>query len=746
MGYLVGLPARINNRLSNSIHSIIPSAFFLLLLLLTLCIKTTSGVTPQQQKCLICSPDIVVPTDTNQCGAVVNFPIPNTNSCRTGVTLSFSQQPGSFFPTGSTIVTISAFSGSTLIDQCSFTINVVDREAPKIACPSDIVATLSPGQATAVINFPNPVITDNCGLSRFTFSPASGFAFPIGNTTVTLTAFDQAGNRSSCTFNVLVIDQEPPKLTCPNDLSVKALPGDCFATVTFPPVTVSDNSNFTSIIYTPPSGSRLPIGKTLVQVTARDFSGNVANCSFNVTVNSADPLRINCPGDITVTANNGQCGAIVNYPIPTINNACAGSKVSSSPSTGSFFPLGKTLVTVTASDATGAKATCTFNVLVNSAQPPQISCPLDITTSTVNEDCTAKVDYPPITIVNDCLGSTIDYSIPSGSIFKIGQTPVTVTATDASGNKSSCTFNVKVTSSPILVLKLEDEALALNFGPLNARRKPKKLPPFRMFTMENRGCVPLQAAFASVLRTGNDVIRQRITNPDDSQLFTIQADQPDRTGQKIAIGSMISLMPKEKRTFFILFQPLIPPVNTGTGALKAQDVLPSIVTSQVTIAQSTDMPVTIPLIGRLSLEVNLIDPINPSRTPVALFTRNGDEFTTEFSVYDANLDVNKAVFQFFNSSGQPVDQPITVDLSQALQQSALLRGQSFTIVQKFTGASTHPDYNSVQVTVFDSTSNATIKSGGITPSAAVNTTLIDPLSGIKENKLVLPALNLTLFK
>ena len=48
--------------------------------------------------------------------------------------------------------------------------------------------------------------TDNCAVTNVMSSPASGFAFPVGVTTVTNTARDSSGNSSTCTFTVTVLD------------------------------------------------------------------------------------------------------------------------------------------------------------------------------------------------------------------------------------------------------------------------------------------------------------------------------------------------------------------------------------------------------------------------------------------------------------------------------------------------------------------------------------------------------------
>ncbi|MBI4854932.1 MAG: HYR domain-containing protein [Acidobacteria bacterium] len=732
------LPNSINQKSPNTSHFII-WVVLLLFVLLVFFAKTASGAIIQQQQCLTCPENIIATVDPNMCGANVTFPPPNINGCPTSATLTFSHPSGTFFPVGKTTVTVTASLSGQTVGQCSFTITVIDNEPPKITCPTDIIVNNSPGQASALVNFPSPRAMDNCGINRVVFDPPTGSLFPIGTTTVSLTAFDTSGNRAACFFRVIVLDQEPPRITCPANFTVSTSAGTCSAKVVYPAIEASDNSQFTSVTYLPPSGSFLPLGTTVVQVTATDRSGNTATCSFSVTVGSGEPLKINCPADILLTATNGQCGMVVNYPTPTVNNACEGVNITSFPASGTFFPLGTTLVIVTATDLTGAKATCTFNIKVNSSQPPQLACPEDIKVNTFGEDCAIRVDYPSAIVTNGCLDTKIEYSIPSGSLFAVGKTPVTVTATDLAGNKSTCAFIVEVVGVPILRLRVENNNLPLIFGPTSARSKPKKLSLFRMFELENIGCGPASMLFASMLRLGDDVDNQRIVNTDDRNLFIIQAGSPDRSGQRIDMGSNIVLEAKEKRTFFVLFQPLIPPVSDNIENLSAREVLPQALISRFTITQEATPPIEIPLVGKVLTEVKLIDPLDPRRAPKVSFSRNGDIFTVEFSVYDSNLDVNRATFQFFNSNGQAIDQAITVNLTQALQESRLLRGQSFTVEQQFTGASDHLEYNKVQVTVFDSSTSATAQSNGLT-----NITLANPLVNSSENKIVLPVINLVI--
>jgi hypothetical protein len=78
---------------------------------------------------------------------------------------------------------------------------------PVIACPVNVVVTLPPNSMDTgmVVNYPSPSATDNCTASpTVTTSQASGTVFPVGLTTVNVTATDAANNKATCSFTVAV--------------------------------------------------------------------------------------------------------------------------------------------------------------------------------------------------------------------------------------------------------------------------------------------------------------------------------------------------------------------------------------------------------------------------------------------------------------------------------------------------------------------------------------------------------------
>jgi hypothetical protein len=158
-----------------------------------------------------------------------------------------------------------------------------------ITCPPTQTANTGPGatQCCAVVNYPAPTTTGTCG--TVTCSPPAGTCFPVGTTTVTCTT--TAG--PSCSFTVVVTDNTPPTITCPQDIIAVGNPGDFCVPVNFT-VTASDNcagvtiqcvnnANPSQIIT---SGFCFPLVPhcTTVKCTATDASANTAVCTFNVCV------------------------------------------------------------------------------------------------------------------------------------------------------------------------------------------------------------------------------------------------------------------------------------------------------------------------------------------------------------------------------------------------------------------------------------------------------------------------------
>jgi len=381
-----------------------------------------------------CPENLTQNTDAGLCSAVVNFTPTGSDNCSFGI--SSNPASGSVFGVGTTTVTATATDASGNTATCNFTVTVNDTQAPSITCPENIVQNTDAGLCSAVVNF-TPTGSDNCSFG-ISANPASGSVFAVGTTTVTATATDASGNTATCNFTVTVNDTQAPTVTCPENIVQSTDAGLCSAVVNFTP-TGSDNCSF-GISSNPASGAVFGVGATTVTATATDASGNTATCNFTVTVNDTQAPSITCPDNLTQNTDSGLCTAVVNFT-PTGSDNCSFG-ISSNPASGSVFGVGTTTVTATATDASGNTATCNFTVTVNDTQAPTVTCPENIVQSTDAGLCSAVVNFTPTGSDNCSFG--ISANPASGSVFGVGTTTVTATATDASGNTATCNFTVTV--------------------------------------------------------------------------------------------------------------------------------------------------------------------------------------------------------------------------------------------------------------------------------------------------------------
>jgi hypothetical protein len=174
--------------------------------------------------------------------------------------------------------------------------------APAITCPANITQSNDPGICGAVVNY-TVNYTAGCGEATVqqTSGLASGSIFPVGTTTNTFVVTDAAGGTATCSFTVIIIDNIAPVITCPASISKPTDAGTCGAVVSYS-VQFSDNCSGATIQQTAglASGAVFPTGTTTNSFTVTDASGNVASCSFSVTVVDQQAPTFTRPADITI--------------------------------------------------------------------------------------------------------------------------------------------------------------------------------------------------------------------------------------------------------------------------------------------------------------------------------------------------------------------------------------------------------------------------------------------------------------
>jgi hypothetical protein len=280
-----------------------------------------------------------------------------------------------------------------------------------------------------------------------TFSVAPAGPYALGSTLVTLSVSDGKVT-STATATITVVDTTAPEIACPADILVNSDAGVCGAVVVFTAPVGTDNCSGATTVQTSglPSGATFPTGTTVNTFVVTDGAGNQTSCSFTVTVKDSEAPQITCPADILVNNDAGVCGATVTFAAPSASDNCSVATVVQTAGlpSGSVFPTGTTVNTFEVTDSSGNESSCSFTVTVKDAEAPTITCPENIVASNNPDTCSRSNVVFEATASDNCPGVTVAYSIAPGSTFPVGVTPVTVTATDSSGNQTSCTFTVTI--------------------------------------------------------------------------------------------------------------------------------------------------------------------------------------------------------------------------------------------------------------------------------------------------------------
>ncbi|XP_033099723.1 uncharacterized protein LOC117103263, partial [Anneissia japonica] len=415
-----------------------------------------------------CPSDITQMSDMGSNTRSVNWTAPTaTDNSYDPPVVESSHSPEDIFEIGTTTVVYNFTDASDNQNQCTFDVTITDDEAPQfIDCPSDINAVTDNNLPTSFQMWDPPTATDNNGVPNVTESHTSPFDFAIMITNVTYVATDLSGNTAVCFFLVNITDQQNPNVTCPPLTEMNTTDGGNTAVVTWATPESSDNDDqVTGVTSSLMSGDTFNIGDTNVTVTATDTSGNTASCVFIVRIIDPEAPEIqDCPVNITVSADMDTNSTNVIWTPPTATDNDGTPDVNNNFSPSSRFEIGEYMVVYTFSDPSGNEATCTFIVTVTDDQDPEtMNCPNDIMNSTdIMSNTTSGITWIPPTYIDNSgqpVIVTISGSTDPPATFPIGETNVTYTATDESGNTDVCSFLVTITDdeSPIIITPCPDD-------------------------------------------------------------------------------------------------------------------------------------------------------------------------------------------------------------------------------------------------------------------------------------------------
>lgn len=417
------------------------------------CIAAVTVVDNQIPVFVNCPPNLTFNNAPGQCGGTPTWSIPTaSDNCNTSLVQIAGPFSGQFFFAVGVMSTVGykatdAFGNSV---NCLFTIQVKDTEAPVISCSGNIVTNATANLCGAIVTYATTSATDNCPNPTITqlAGPNSGAFFPTGTTFVSFRAADNAGNTTTCSFNVTVNDTQAPNITCSANIVRPADPNLCGTIVTYLATSATDNCSNPTVtrITGLASGSFFPVGVTVNTFRATDSNGLTATCSFTVTVNDNQPPTLNCAPNAVYNNDPGLCGATKTYALPTAVDNCSipGQPVLiSGLASGSFFPVGTTINVWRVADLSNNTSTCSVTITVNDVEKPKITCQADLLRGNDFGFCYAKLPNIGQPVFSD---NCAVYGLSNNSpiTFPVGSTTVLWTITDNHGNTNSCTQNVTI--------------------------------------------------------------------------------------------------------------------------------------------------------------------------------------------------------------------------------------------------------------------------------------------------------------
>ena len=399
----------------------------------------------------------------SSCGTTVSWTPPTASDNCVGFVLTGSAQSGDYFSLGTTTVVYTLVDAVGLSIQDSFDITVVDTISPVINTkPATLVLNSSGSASLNLSDVLATTTTDNCGVSSVVLGTSSFTCSDLGANTVTITATDVNGNTSTATATVTVIDNSAPAVSTQNVTVYLDANGSASISVSDVHSSSTDNCGVSGTTISQSTFGCSDLGANSVTVSSTDASGNVGTATAIVTViDTISPILVVPSSALVAYATSNSCGASVYFTGVSGSDNCSSPTLTYDYTSGATFNIGTTVVTATATDASGNAVSSTFNVtVIDTISPIIVGTPSTVTIVPDLNSCSSLVSWNTPSATDNC-GATLSSSSVSGSSFTTGTHTVTFTATDASGNTttSSLTFTVNDVVNPTITNLPNDTTL-----------------------------------------------------------------------------------------------------------------------------------------------------------------------------------------------------------------------------------------------------------------------------------------------
>ena len=348
--------------------------------------------------------------------------------------------PPAIFPLGETEVTFEATDAAGNTGTATSTVTVTDRTPPAVTPPAAITVAAQDANGAPATNpeiasfLQGATAADEVDgvLPAAADSPPG--IFPLGETAVTFSATDAAGNTGTATSTVTVVDRTPPVVTPPVPLTLSTIdpagiPATDSAVAAFllSATAVDDvDGSLPATAVGPPAV--FPVGATMVSFAATDSAGNTGTATSTLAVELEAP-------PLTLTLTEPAEGAIVGQTPVTVRGSV-------SDPTAMIAIRGRVLAPVDGAFETTVHLTEGWNTLTveaRQASGDEVSVTRSITLDTT----------PPVILIHGPQNHSIHTSSPIRLVGQVGDaSPVTCAVAGQAAPLAETWLNAEVSVGP----------------------------------------------------------------------------------------------------------------------------------------------------------------------------------------------------------------------------------------------------------------------------------------------------------
>ena len=400
--------------------------------------------------------DIVVQLDASGNASIVASQVNDGSSDECGIdNIAIDVSTFDCSNVGANTVELTVTDVNGNVSTCTSTVTIEDNVNPTALCQDITVQLDASGNASITAAQVDNGSSDNCVVASLSVDPNSFDCSNVGANTVTLTVTDVNGNTSTCTAQVTVEDNINPTAVC-QDITVQL---DASGNLTITSADIdggsADNCGIASLTIdggnTTQDFDCPQVGTNTVTLTVTDVNGNVSTCDATVTVqDTVSPsavcqditVQLDPTGNLTITSADIDGGS-------NDNCAIASLEIDNGNTTLDFdcTNIGTNTVTLTVTDVNGNISTCDATVSVQDTVSPVIVCQ----NITIQLDANGQAAITGVDLdggTSDNCSQPVDISFSSDvtdfDCSNVGVNTVSLTATDANGNVSTCSADVTV--------------------------------------------------------------------------------------------------------------------------------------------------------------------------------------------------------------------------------------------------------------------------------------------------------------